>query len=330
MSRTSQFPIVATLCVLSLACQDTSTEATGTAAMATLDSAGVDIVRISDVHMLDLPEIETRLVYSTAADPDLHIVRVAGAVFLPDTSLVVADGGSSELVFFDRDGGIRARSGREGEGPGEYSWVERIGVGTDGVPFVFDRRQRRFTFLDAQGEVTDIHRLEQGAGLVLADDSGEIVDTLSEWAGKERHVSGDQTIWTEVGFSPTALFAGHGRHALMGTNDSLDLTLYRGPVPLTRIRGGYSPRTVTAEEREEWTETFLGMFPADYQPGWRERLEQSTVRETYPAYGAISVEADGRCFGGTSWMCSSWRCMRWGFLGRIVMADLGPLHVSGP
>ena len=339
MSRTSRFLIVAALSTPSLACGDTSPETSstdgnpGTAAMATVDSAGVDIVRISDVHMLDLPEIETRLIYSTAADPDLHLVRVAGAVFLPDTSLVVADGGSSELVFFDRDGGIRARSGREGEGPGEYSWIERIGVGTDGVPFVFDRRQRRFTFLDAQGEVTGVHRLEQGAGLgaavplsrlengeilaaletrpalppglqrgpvflVLADDSGEIVDTLSEWAGKERHVSGDQTIWTEVGFSPTALFAGHGRHALVGTNDSLDLTLYRGPVPLTRIRGGYSPRTVTAEEREEWTETFLGMFPEDFQPGWRERLEQSTVRETYPAYGAISVEADGRIWIG--------------------------------
>ena len=124
MSRTSRFLIVAALSTPSLACGDTSPETSstdgnpGTAAMATVDSAGVDIVRISDVHMLDLPEIETRLVYSTAADPDFHIVRVAGAVFLPDTSLVVADGGSSELVFFDRDGGIRARSGREGEGAG--------------------------------------------------------------------------------------------------------------------------------------------------------------------------------------------------------------------
>ena len=130
---------------------------------------------------------------------------------------------------------------------------------------------------------------------MLADDAGEIVDTLGEWAGKERHVSED---WNPVGFGATALFAGRGRHALVGTNDSLDLTLYREVDPLTRIRGGYSPRRVTAEEKEEWTETFLGMFPEDYRPGWRRRLEQSTVRETYPAYGAISVDADGRIWIG--------------------------------
>ena len=40
------------------------------------------------------------------------------------------------------------------------------------------------------------------------------------------------------------------------------------------------------------------MFPADFQPGWRERLEQSAVRETYPAYGAISVDGDGRIWIG--------------------------------
>lgn len=262
----------------------------------------MDIVRIPDVHLLDLPEIEMRLIHSTASVPDLFFERVAGAVFLPDSSLVIADARLYELTLLDPDGSVRGRSGREGEGPGEYTQIERIGVGVDGVPFVFDRRQRRFTFLDSRGAVTDVHRLGQGAGLgaavplsrletgemlaaletrpalppglqrgpvflVLADDSGEIVDTLGEWAGKERHVSDDQEIWNPVGFGPTALFAGRGEHALVGTNDSLDLTLHRGTVPVTRIRGGYSPRRVTAGEKDEWTESFLGMFPEDYPGG---------------------------------------------------------------
>ena len=130
---------------------------------------------------------------------------------------------------------------------------------------------------------------------MLANATGEIVDTLGQWAGKERHV-GD--VWDPVGFGLTALFTGRGDHALVGTNDSLNLTLYRGADPVTRIRGGYSPRAVTAPEKAEWTETFLEIFPEEARASWRRRLEQSTVRDTYPAYGAISVDADGRIWIG--------------------------------
>ncbi len=330
MSRTSRLLIFAALSAPLLACEDTSSEPGHADAVTTFDSAGVEIVRISDVHAMELPEVELRLVHSTTDLQNLHLDRIAGAVFLPDSSLVIGDGGSSELVFLNRDGSIRARSGREGEGPGEYGWIERVGVGADGALFVFDRRQRRFTFLNAQGEVARVHRLEQGAGLgaavplsrletgevlsaletrptlppglqrgpvflVLSNDAGEIVDTLGEWAGKERYVTDD---WLPVGFAGTALFAGRGPHALVGTNDSLDLTLYRGAVPVTRIRGAYSGRSVTAQEKDEWTERFLARFPEDYQPDWRRRLEQSTIRDSYPAYGAISVDADGRIWIG--------------------------------
>ena len=350
MSRTSRFLVAAVVSATGVACGDTADtpSADGTpspegapsaggtpspGAITTIDSAGVEIVRISDVHMLDLPEVELRLIHSTATIPDLFFERVAGAVFLPDSSLVIADARLFELTFLEPDGTVRARSGREGEGPGEYTDIQRIGVGPDGVPFVFDWRQRRLTFLDSQGAVTGLIRLEQGAGLgaavplsrlesgevlaaletrptlppglqrgpvflVLADDAGEIVDTLGQWAGKERHVSGDQEVWNPVGYSPTALFTGRGEHALVGTNDSLNLTLYRGSDPLTRIRGGYTPRRVTAGEKDEWTENFLGIFPEEVQPDWRRRLEQSTVRDTYPAFGAISVDADGRIWIG--------------------------------
>lgn len=65
-----------------------------------------------------------------------EIVRV----FLPDSSLAVADDRSFEVVFLDPDGSLRARSGGEGRGPGEYTSIGRIGVGVDGVPFVFDSR----------------------------------------------------------------------------------------------------------------------------------------------------------------------------------------------
>ncbi|MDE2879132.1 hypothetical protein [Candidatus Palauibacter soopunensis] len=319
--------IIVAASAMHLACEDRTTESVSTGAG---DPADEDIVRISDVHALDLPLVELRLIHSTAALPDLHLDRVAGAVFLPDSALIIGDGGARELVFLDGDGSIRARSGRDGEGPGEYRWIERVGVGVDGMPFVFDRRLRRFTFLDADGDVTRIQRLDQGAGLgaavplsrlesgevvaaletrptlppglqrgpvflVLSNDLGEIVDTVGEWAGKERYVTDE---WLPVGFARTALFAGRGSHALAGTTDSLDLTLYHGVDPVARLRGGYSPRRVTVREKEEWTERFLEVFPEDFRAGWRRRLERSTIRDFYPTFGAIKVDADGRIWIG--------------------------------
>lgn len=291
------------------------------------DSASVGIVWISDLHALDVPEIEKRLVYSTAADLEFELV--AGAVFLPDSSLVVADRRSSELVFFDRDGNVRARTGGEGQGPGEYTWIARIGIDADGRLFVHDRRRRQFTFLDSEGRVIDVQRMERsgevlplvrlGTGaslavfeprpplpqglqrgalfLVLGDESWAVVDTLGHWLGKERHVTPDgQEV--EVGFGATALFDGRGGYAVVGTNDSLDVTLYDGTAPRTRIRGGHSPRQVTARESEAWTELFLAMYPEAWRERQRGMLQQSAVRETYPAYGALGVDADGRVWIG--------------------------------
>ena len=332
MSRALQGPVTAVLAaglsVASFGCRQAPPGAASP--LVTVDSAGVEILRLSDLHALDLPPIETRLVYSTA--PDVELASVAGAVFLPDSSLAIADRRSAEIVFLDRDGRVRARSGREGEGPGEYTFIERIGVGADGTLFVYDRRQRRFTFLDPRGELTGVQQLEQGTGLgaavplarlaggevlaafetrpplppglqrapvflVFADAAGVIVDTLAQWAGKERHVTRDGT-WNPVMFGATALFAGRGVHALVGTNDSLALTLYRGVEPLTRIRGGYSPRTITAPERDALTERSLGRFPEEVQADWRQRLEASTVREAYPAYEALAVDPEGRIWIG--------------------------------
>ncbi|WP_425155038.1 hypothetical protein [Candidatus Palauibacter sp.] len=327
MSRRIPGLVGAVLSIAALGCGEADQETAPT--FVTVDSAGVEILRLSDLHALDLPPIEMRLVYSTA--PNVELASVAGAVFLPDSSLAIADRRSAEIVFLEPDGRVRARSGREGEGPGEYTFIEQIGVGADGALFVYDRRQRRFTFLDSEGGLTGVQSLDQGTGfgaavplvrleggevlaafetrpelppglqrapvsLVFADAAGVIVDTLAQWAGRERHVTRDG--WNPVLFGATALFAGRGVHALMGTNDSLALTLYRGVEPVTRIRGAYSPRAITAPERDALTERSLGRFPEEVQRDWRRRLEASTEREAYPAYEALAVDPEGRMWIG--------------------------------
>ena len=142
------------------------------------DSAGVEIVRIADLHALDLPELNRRLLYSTALDVELH--QVVGAAFLPDSSLAIANRGSFQVILLDQHGGVRGRVGREGEGPGEYADIARIGVGADGSLWVYDRRLRRFTFLDPQGRVTEVQLIAMSGEIVplVRFASGEFLAVL--------------------------------------------------------------------------------------------------------------------------------------------------------
>ena len=326
--------------------------AADSATISLTDSAGASIVRISDLDALDPPQLMMRLIYSTAAAPsELELYHVVGAVFLPDSSLVVANQGSVELIFLDRHGSVQQRAGREGEGPGEYIQIARVGIGADGRLFVYDRRLRRFTFLDSEGAATGVQSVEQNVELVplirlmtgeflavaeprpslppglqraplllvRGDYSAqgadtENVDTLGRWAGKERHVTQGRDRWLRVGFAASALYAGRGQYMAVGTNDSLDVTLYQGPAPLTRIRGGHSPVTVTAREKQAWTELVLETYPEDFRPIQRELLEQSTVRETYPAFGAVRVDPEGRIWIGDYTRLTD-RERRWTVLG---------------
>lgn len=329
ISRCFKLPILA---FAAAGCQEASEpaarpdDAADATTISVSDSAGVRIVHISDMDALSLPRLETRPVYSTAAD--LLLAHVVGAVFLPDTSLVLADNGETEIIILDRDGQVRGRTGAEGDGPGEYVDIARVGVSADGTLYAYDRRQRRFTLMDSQGAVTGVENIERigevvplvrlaggevlgvfeprpllPAGLhrpplllVFGDRSWENLDTLGSWPGKERIA--EESRWNPVAFGATALYSGRGPHVVMATTDSLDLSLYDGPAPVTRIRGGSSPREITTREMEAWTDLFLGMYPEERRPAERRRLQNSTVRETYPAFETLGVDADGRIWLG--------------------------------
>ena len=321
-----------------------------------VDSAGVSIATIPDLHALDLPELGLTLLHSTLADLDL--VEVVGAVLLPDSSLVIADKAAPNLSFLRPDGSLRARVGREGEGPGEYSEISRIGLTSDGSLFAYDRALRRFTFLDREGGVIGVQRsactVATGEAVPLADVNGqgfigvletrpdlppgvqrgplflvacvgieESLDTLGEWAGKERHVTPNQ--WTAVGFGRSALYDGRGNRTVVGTNDSLDLTLYEGGAVRTKVRGGSSMQMVTPAEREEWASLYLDMFPEIVRADRRRRLEQSEIRDAYPAFGSIKVDAGGGIWIGDYAKLSDDRRL-WTVLGADG-TPLGTIHL---
>jgi hypothetical protein len=88
--------------------------------------------------------------------PGHDLFRVRGAVRLGDGTIVVADGSSRELRFFDSVGGLVRVLGGRGGGPGEFEEMG-IGLGRMGgdTLVVVDRALRRVTRFSAAGTVVD-------------------------------------------------------------------------------------------------------------------------------------------------------------------------------
>jgi hypothetical protein len=93
---------------------------------------------------------------------ELNLYRAAGALKLDDGRIVVANGGTNELRFFDSDGQFLYATGGEGEGPGEFRGMAFIyRLGPDSLA-VLDFRLFRFSILDANGAFSKNLRVAEG------------------------------------------------------------------------------------------------------------------------------------------------------------------------
>lgn len=84
--------------------------------------------------------------------PDDYLFqRITGGRFLPDGGLVVSDGGLLEIRVFGPDGGLAAKMGREGEGPGEFASLDGVWVTPDGAIGAMDPRLYRLQVFSVDG-----------------------------------------------------------------------------------------------------------------------------------------------------------------------------------
>ncbi len=106
-----------------------------------------------------------------------------GIAELPDGRIVVVDGGSGELRFFDAEGGLLDRVGGLGDGPGEFRSPLLVPYASADSLLIFDTRHRRFTLLSSDGRTHRAFPLERlptelltGAA-VGASDAGVLMRT---------------------------------------------------------------------------------------------------------------------------------------------------------
>ena len=132
------------------------------------DSAGIRIVENFSASWTTpwrvAPE-PSLTIGSIGGNPDQELDRVTGGVRLANGSVVVANAGWYELLYYDQNGALVHRAGGRGGGPGEFQsleWIARFGA--DSV-LALDVHAQRVSFFDSQGRFGRSIRLEPNADM---------------------------------------------------------------------------------------------------------------------------------------------------------------------
>jgi len=250
------------------------------------------------------------------------------ARFEPGGSLLVANGG--ELVRISPDGTEQQRIGRHGDGPGEFQLIGRLGVNEDGEVFATDFNTGRITVIAVGGTTSrTIAGLQPAIGgggtevvTLLANDmvltvpwlwrpvrsaalagipSGRLVrdaialvafdssgaaprDTLGVWPGLERY---NHLI---VPYARGVVYESWGAYTVIGTTDSLDLTLFRNHTPIGRLVGSGARRQVSDGLLTAWDSAAADEIGADQARAIRTAEANLDRDGSLPEVGAIALD----------------------------------------
>jgi hypothetical protein len=149
----------------------------------THDSAGITIVENDFARATASCSVDSTPVFSIGVDegePDYELYRVFGATRLSDGRIAVANQGTNEVRFYDAAGRFTGRSGREGQGPGEYSNIFYLWALPGDTLYVGDYDPWHYEVLDGQGTFIRSVRPEpvypnSPSTLVLLDDGSSVL-----------------------------------------------------------------------------------------------------------------------------------------------------------
>lgn len=301
------------------------------------DSAGVTIVDVGPLPGVAAPEWELERRFNTART-GVELFRVSSGRILADGRVVLGDAGNDELLLLESGGRLERRIGRSGDGPGEFRGIVSLHVAGDGFS-VYDARLGRWTRFDRAGSVVSTDAMSPPDRIVdlrplAVDPAGELLavygsmrrfgregirrdttpllryndldrapDTLGLWASEEWYYAPTPggTARTYVGFGRSLAAYGRKDLAVLGDTDSLHISLFdaRGEERM-RIRGAGATIPATDEESERWRRRTGERLSASAPDEVRELFLQAPVHESYPAFDAAIVDAEGRVWVGAT------------------------------
>lgn len=296
------------------------------------DSAGIRIVENQapggDVALWSVGANPLVDIGVLEGDEVYQLFGVGGVVRLEEGRIVVANGGTHELRFFDPDGRYLMSAGREGEGPGEFRGLERIAVVGDSV-VAHDWRLGRISVFDfegnyvrsalVQGEQTSpvgvfgdgnwlftsgfsfvpspVSKVVRDTTLFVILSPGAIpLDTIGRFPRVEFFVmsTAQQGRATSRVFGRTTLHSVSGSHAYIGPTDRYEIFRYTSDGQLDLVvRKEHEHLAVTNADIDARKQERL----EESSGSWRQTLERMyldmPMPATMPAFADLEVDVNG-------------------------------------
>lgn len=294
------------------------------------DSAGIRIVENTGPNWRPGQE------WGLSAEPVLEIgggdseedqlFGVRGAYRLGDGRIVIANGGTREIRFYAPDGEFLSASGGEGQGPGEFEWLEGVWrLRGDSLVAKDQYYKPQLSIFDPNGVFVRTVRLDALLGVIGVFDDGSILAQGSprmagELAGFQRYdaplyhippegepsshigdfrgseiyqvVSGNSVSVYEPFFARSTQYLAAGGSVYVAANDSYEYRLHKPDGTLrTIVRRNVTPLPVRREDVARHREAKLAPAPdANRRRRWEEVFREMPVPNTMPAYAEIHVD----------------------------------------
>jgi hypothetical protein len=198
------------------------------------DSAGIAIVEnaapLAPDSVAMVVDSARVLEIGGSGDARTEFGRVAGTVRLGDGVIVVADGGNSELRFFDSAGAWQRTVGRKGAGPGEFEMIGGLYRLESDSLAVFDINQRRVSVFGADGALkrgmTLSGSLQDGFPSVIGVMGGDLLVRIETFSQSQQSGNRRDTMpilryprWATPSL-PLGAFPGWELHSEVSTNSA--------------------------------------------------------------------------------------------------------------
>jgi hypothetical protein len=296
------------------------------------DSAGVEIVTHSAATVSTLPEWRLAdtpryRIGEVEGASEYQFFRVSGVSVLPGDTVVVVNGGSQEVRFYDGRGRFIQSVGRKGDGPGEFqfpSGIWRIGDSLE----VWDGALRRVSVFADDGRFVRVAPLER-KGLnteivgVFADGSfvtrdmwmsikgeamspvlfhlaafgadGQFRDSLPDQPDGLMGVLGESGLVGGPLFGVRAAMSADARSYWVGTGERPEIRRFGADGKLRQVvRWPDEDRTVSQDDVDRyWAKVLEGIDRPDRQ-AQMERVKRSMpVADAFPVFDGLQSTRGG-------------------------------------
>jgi hypothetical protein len=302
------------------------------------DSAGVRIVEsrrpawsASDAWTVSpTPALQIGVV---DGDPHYQFFRIAGVRRLSNGEIVVADGGSHTIRWYDGAGRFVQSVGGPGEGPEEYQWLGSMIVLPGDSILAEDRARYRMSLYDASGQrirswviqpmapflrPAPIGRLAESHFIVLTEyDSspgpgyvrndaviaryldGAVVDTIAHVPGGESYheLCGPQNMGLcniRVAFGVRIHASVSRSRIVVGNGEEYQVSVFDPTGALKAVYRRLIPREKLPDAWvTQYIDSIVGVQLPQRQPEVRRQLEAAPRREYLPAFTDLMLDQLG-------------------------------------